>query len=90
MQNTSLMFTQAQIVAALKKVENRSEFVRKHDLAERTIYNLLDPKHNANRTTLRVLAAALMSEGLLNAMPSIEPPKSAAWAKRAAAKKKKR
>lgn len=59
------MFTQAQVVSALRKVENKSDFATRHEVAERTIYNLLTPGHHATRNTLKVLGAALVNEGLL-------------------------
>lgn len=59
------MFTQTQVVSALRKVENKSDFSSRHELAERTIYNLLTPGHHATRNTLKVVAAALMADGLL-------------------------
>lgn len=75
------MFTQAQVVSALRKVENKSDFATRHEVAERTIYNLLTPGHHATRNTLKVLGAALVADGLLK----IQPPKPAA--KRIAGKK---
>lgn len=64
-QNGATMHTQAQVVSALRKVENKSDFASRHELAERTIYNLLTPGHHATKNTLKVVGAALMADGLL-------------------------
>lgn len=70
------MHTQAQVVSALRKVENKRDFSVRHELAERTIYNLLTPGHVATKNTLKVVIAALLADGLLK--PQKERKKAAA------------
>jgi hypothetical protein len=48
---------------ALKKVENLTDFCRRHDIPERTIWRVRREDYTPGRTVLKALAAALEADG---------------------------
>ena len=70
MVNNPRMNTQAQVIRALRRVPNVSSFARKHELAPRTLWNLLGDNPAPTKSTLKVVGAALKEEGLLQDPPA--------------------
>ena len=56
---------------ALKKVNNVTDFCRRHDIPERTVWRVRGEDYTPGRTVLKALATGLEADGLLDSAPRV-------------------